>query len=187
MAKSHPYGNGGLNNVADFSQYDPEKIKEEIAYAEMKFAAMKKEDPASAWALVMSKDIIQWNNNLLETSRQHGYNWDLSGVSVIRMTERTARRAIADNVTELWVILADMESVLAVGTDEGGERLMLSFELEEDAGRFTETLRADGNDEAAYRRVSIDDLKRICEESQLMIGLVPGKSLVVPTQFERSW
>ena len=148
-------------------------------------------DLVSKWVVIMSADVIQFRNNLLETSIRDGHNWDLSDVSVIRMAERTARRALPPTTTKLWVVRVgesgNGQEVVSVGVEGNGRRedVLLAFEREDEAKRFAEYLIADGT-AATHTHEPITRLNAVCNEAKILLGLVPAETLITPGQFKRS-
>lgn len=183
LAKSHPYGNGGIDTTVDYSKYDPGRIEAEVAEAKALLSHMQEMEVMSDWSIVMSSDVIQWNNNLFNASKEHGYDWNLEGLVVVRMSERTARRAIDDSMTKLWVIfLAEDELVTFSMPSKPLEKMLLTFEGEDEAQRFVGFLKAEGR-EASTVEQNISRLKAICADAKVRFGLVPAKTLVSPSQF----
>ncbi|PXF49416.1 hypothetical protein BWQ96_00732 [Gracilariopsis chorda] len=182
LAKSHPYGNGGLDNRCDYTGYDPEAVRKEIEEAERKAAAWEvktPEDLENVWMVVMSSDIIQWDNNLFKASVENGFSWDLRGISIVPMVERSVRRSLSDNY--LYVIETGSEQLLSVRADNS-EDILLTFEKEAEAKRFESYLIAD-NQSAKIVKLSIEVVKRMCQERGVLIGVVPQGTLVSPLQF----
>lgn len=162
----------------------------DIAEAEANFKPA--EDSMGQWAIVMSADILQWNNNLFQASAEEGFKWDLAGVNVVPIHESIARRCIEVDVFDLWVLEMGNEGVLSFAMhDEGqavddGTEVLLTFSIEEEAQRFVDQLAADGK-EAKVRLVPIKSLKELCKQDGMILGLVPAKTLVSPGQFNMTF
>lgn len=189
LAKSHPYGNGGVPTEIDWTGYDEDEMQAEIAEAERLFRQRSPPDDSLLipWAIVMSADIIQWNNNLFEASRKEGFSWNLQGVNVVRMSEQTARRALPSDLTRLWTVRLEPDGLLtfSTGKPEDGsipDRFLLVFEAYNEAVRFADRLVADGVS-AAAADVPVVTLKTACREENLILGVVPQDTLVSPSQF----
>lgn len=191
MARSHPYGNGGLPDKPDYSDWDREALMKEIAEAEAKFVPADP-DGMKKWVLVMAADIIQWNNNLFKASKEQGFEWDLSGINVVAIHENIARKCIEPDTSDLWILLMGEEGVLSFGihdkdqsADEGDE-VLLAFSMKDEAQRFADQLIAEGMD-PKLRLVPIPALKEFCRKDGMILGLVPAKTLVTPGQFDRAF
>lgn len=144
----------------------------------------------SNWVLVLSADIIQWNNNLFHTSIANGYSWDLRGIKVVHMAEQTARRSIIDRMTALYAVEMGQASdeLLAVRVERRGDdveeyHLILAFEGEDEVGRFAELLKAEGHT-AKEKLVAVDELDRECEQRGVLVGVVPSRAFISPMQFD---
>lgn len=192
LPKSHPYGNGGIPSKPDYTGWDEARLMEEFAEVEANFRPASEDPGIVKWAIVMSADILQWDNNLFKASVEHGFQWDLRGINVVPIHERTARRCIERDTTDLWVLLIGDEGVLSVSlhelgqsVDEGTE-VLLTFPLEEDAERFADQLAADGKS-VNTRLISIDSLKQLCTQDDMILGLVPARTLVSPAQFNMTF
>lgn len=195
LARSHPYGNGGIPTELDYTGFDAEATRKQFAEIDREMALHGLEPQfLSYWALVLSTDLIQWKNNLFQASAANGYSWNLRGINVVRMAERTARRAIEETTESLYVVEVGegtsegRSEVLAVGVegrDEGSERydLILTFERKEEVGRFVQLLEAEGC-VARERLMGISELNKKCKERGVLLGVVPCSALISPLQFE---
>lgn len=188
LAKSHPYGDGGIPQEVDWTGYDPVELKKEIEEAERLFKeGLEGREDETPWAIVMSADIIQWDNNLFEASKEHGFNWDLSGVNVVRMSEQTARTALPSDTQRLWAMKFEPSGLLtfSVGNEDGDasdDQYLLAFETNDEAVRFADGLAADGY-KVIPTDISILTLKSICKERTLILGVVPAETLVSSSLF----
>lgn len=140
--------------------------------------------------LVISADIIQWNNNLFRASVANGFSWNLRGIKVVRMAEQTARRSIMEKTTALYTVqmgqlLDELLAVRVEGGSEGieGYELILAFKSKDEVGRFVELLKAEGH-VARESLIAVDDLNRECEQRGVLVGLVPSRALISPMQFD---
>ncbi|KAI0562560.1 hypothetical protein FGB62_58g13 [Gracilaria domingensis] len=185
LAKSHPYGNGGLDNRIDYTGYDPEAIAKEFEDAKHKFHALVSDPPEelqNIWMVILSTDIIQWDNNLIKASLENGFNWDLRGVSIAPIVERSVRRSLTEE--SVYVIDTGNQSLLAVSAGED-KKILLTFEKEQEASRFESHLSAEGQD-AKKVKLSIEAAKGVCKDKGLHFGIVPERTLVSPMQFGRA-
>lgn len=190
LARSHPYGDGGVPQEVDWTGYDREKLKKEFEEAERLYREeeiQREKEYQTPWAIVMSADIIQWDNNLFKESQEPGFNWDLSGINVVRMCERTALRALPSDTARLWAIQLKPESLLTFSVTREGEEqdkdnYLLVFETKEEAVRFADGLTADGEN-ATLMDIAISTLKSICKDNNLVLGLVPAETLVSASKF----
>lgn len=169
--------------MADFSGYDEAAAKASMAEERRRFEETPKERGPSLWALVMSADIIQWDNNLFKTSREEGLQFELDGVAVVRVSERTAFRAFDSRVAALWTVSLAADEALVIADDAGTARLLLAFEREDEAVRFASLLAADGTP-ATPANTPISAIKQMCAAGDALIGLVPAGTLVTPGQFK---
>lgn len=166
-------------------------MMKEIAEAEANF---KPADPdgMKKWAIVMSADIIQYNNNLFKASQEKGYNWDLAGVQVVPIHETIARKCIEADTFDLWVLEMGSEGILSFSIHDDdqavddGDEVLLTFSDKDEAQRFSDQLVAEGQD-PRLKKVPIGTLKEFCKREGMILGLVPEKTLVTPGQFDRAF
>lgn len=190
LARSHPFGNGGIPTELDFSNFDPAKTRAKFAAADAEYEASpdRSTDHISNWALLICPDIIQWNNNIFKASVEAGFNWDLRDVKLVRIAERTARRDIEQQISELYVVQLGDEGVdefLVVnacgkGSDDA-DKFLLTFEEHEDVTRLVDLIISDGHHARAVR-MSTATLKQHAEAQNLLLALAPSHSLISPAQ-----
>lgn len=70
----------------------------------------------SKWTIIMNSDLIQWQNNLFETSRNGGVTGDMNGLAVIRLTEETAVTEIESQMESVWTIRINDDDILELCT-----------------------------------------------------------------------
>lgn len=171
-----------MDNRADFSNYDPVAFAAEVAAAE-EWAKTKPtpEEIISPWRIVMSADLIQWNNNLFKESAAKGFSWDLNGIGVIVMAKQEAD-AVLEQSPKLWII--DMGgSLVSIRQQDTGSQLLLAFQQREEVDRFVDGLEADGHEQVEVELLHYKEIERLATAQGAKMGLVPPKTLVSPNQF----
>lgn len=190
--KSHPWGNGGLDNVANFEGYDSEQAQRDLARVKKEFEERIAEVDAqqeSMWAIIFNTDIIQWDNNLLNAAMEFGLNVQLENAKVICVTERVARTMFEGHIDEMYVLRRS-------DTSSGGDQpeflsgvagdthdLLIAFQTADDASRFAANLEAEDRGLVAAEALSMNQIRAICIQRGLTIGFV-APSFVQPSHFQ---
>lgn len=178
MARSHPYGDGGIQNQADWSDYDPEAFAKEVAEAERLLNTETKAEEISKWTIIMNADIIQNNNNLFETSQERGFKWDLHGLSVLQLAERTAVREIENHLATVWTVHVASEGEIHFSFND--RRGLLCFARWDEAHRFADQLSASLGIDAVAKEQITKVIRAECDREDKLIGFVPSETLVTP-------
>lgn len=178
LTRSHSYGNGGLDNRLDWSDFDPEEMARQVAEAEYMYKANPIVHTTSPWTILMGLDLIQVQNNLVEAARQYGFQWDLSEISVERLADATAVREIQEKHETIWQVIVDEAPVsFSLGPEGDGP---VCFFREEEATRFAEQYTADGGGSATAVEVNTLEVRKECDARGGLIGIIPCGTLVTP-------
>lgn len=183
-AKSHPWGNGGLDNHLDFTGYDKREVEAEIAEAEKEFAEKMKKNPPrlSPWVVIMSADVIQKKKHLFEAFQKDGLTWDFTGLRFIRYDSRTLQEMFDKHVRNVWLVeLANGDLVMC--GDEDNPNMLMSFEHEDEVNRFIDHLQADGIENAKKKQLSVETVERIAESNGSLIGFITQTTFIAPGKF----
>jgi hypothetical protein len=188
--KAHPWGNGGLNNVANWDGYKREDTIAELAELRAEFekgAATREASHRSMWALIFNTDLIQWHNNLLDASYRFGLPVNLNSARVVKVVEEIARTAFDGPVDALWTLRrgdvepgSDMQLVSASSKAFG--KMLITFEKQDDAVRFAANMTGDGRGNIVAERLPIEEIKACCSANDMLIGFIPP-CFVQPSHF----
>jgi Protein of unknown function (DUF3110) len=180
----HPWGNGGLNNVADYEGFEAARELASFADEKAAFAAYKaaRGNDDGLWAVLYNADMIMWDNNLVEANVKYGLNLNLDGLRAFRIVEEVVRQqCFEEKVDKLWVLRCEDGGLLS-STVSGVGVLLLSYEKKDDADRFAMQMDADGRGLVTVESMPLPALKDVCKAREMLIGLV-APSFVQPSHF----
>jgi hypothetical protein len=180
----HPWGNGGLENVANLEGYDAEKQIASFAEEKAAFAAWQASqvDDEGVWAVVYNADMIMWDNNLIEANMKDGLKLQLDGLRAFRVVELIVQQqCFEEKVDALWVLECTDGGLLSVTAKSVG-RMIFSYEKKDDAERFAMTMAADDRGDVKVKSLPLQLLKDVCKAQGALIGLI-APSFVQPHHF----
>lgn len=190
-SESHPFGNGGLNNVVDRTGYDREAERARFAKVKEEYAAEAGEREGrekSMWAIIYNVDVIQWRNNLMNAAAEFGLELRMDDVKVLPLPEAVVETMFEGQLKSVWAVER------AEGAGEGDERafvtagkadfgkMVLVFQFAADAERFAYNMVQDGRGNVVASEVPMAGMKNICEDAGLRIGFVT-RSFIQPSHF----
>jgi hypothetical protein len=184
----HPYGNGGLNNVANWEGYSREaaiaegkRLQEEYDRDLVEHEAAHK----SMWTMIFNTDLIQWNNNLAKCAMEFGLDMTFDGARVVSISETIAQTLVEGTMDKLWVLRGDdgQSPYFITAYEKTCGPLLLTWEHEDDARRFCNNLSEDGVGDAAPILLPLPDIKLECAERSMRIGFITP-SFVQPSHFQ---
>lgn len=185
LAKSHAHGNGGVDNRVDWTGFDADALKAEIAEAEEKLS-MQPAQATSPWVVLMNSDIIQSRNNLFAASQESGQpalRLEMDNVVTARFSENSMRRAVEDDLQHVWLVQADGNGPYVEVHINEADVAVLCFSRFDEADRFAQQMNAEEGDTPHVAPIKHETIavRETCVANEKLVGLVPSGTLVSPS------